>query len=321
MKIVIPKKFQKIFITGGAGFIGSHIAEELIKDKRKVVVFDNLSTGKKVFLKEVSKSSNLTFIKGDLLKLKEIDNALSADTDLVIHLAANTDVSKGYKDTSVDFNQTVVGTYNVLSSMQKIRLKNLVFFSTSMVYGNTGNKVAHEDFFPLQPVSIYGATKLSAENLINVFSKLFDMQVWIFRPANIIGDRSTHGVVGDFVHKLQKNQQNLEIIGNGSQTRSYVHIKDVTNAVFIALEKGKDPINVFNISSSSLTTVNEIAQLVVEEMKLKRVKISYTSAGLGWPGDSALIQIDSTRLKKIGWKEQYSSKDAVKQTIKEMLHK
>ncbi len=315
----IPKEYRKIFVTGGAGFIGSHIVDELIADGRMVVVFDNLSSGEKLFLKKSLSSKNLKLIKGDLLDKNSIAGALPKNTDLVIHLAANPDISKGIKDPTLDFNQTIIATFNLLQIMKAKEVKSLVYFSGSGVYGDLGNTYSREDLGPLFPISMYGASKLSAEGLISAFSHLFGIQSWILRPANIIGDRATHGVIFDFIGRLRRNPNELVILGDGLQSKSYVHISDVLRAVSIIVNKTKENINIFNLASTTFITVNEIAEIIIKEMALNKVLISHTEGRIGWPGDVAIVRIDSSKIRQVGWKEKYTSKTAVEKTVRDLL--
>lgn len=317
--MIIPKKFQKIFITGGAGFIGSHIVDILVRNGRAVTTFDNLSSGKKSFLVNCLHKSNFTFMQGDLLHPTQISRALDSDTDIVFHLASNPDISKGFEDPALDFRQTIIATFNLLREMKKKHIKNIVYFSGSGIYGNAGDVPTNENFSPLLPVSMYGASKLSAEAIISAFSHLYKIKAWIFRPANIIGNRATHGVIFDFINKLKKNPKYLKILGNGKQSKSYLYITDTLNAVFLAIQKTNNQINIFNIGSNSFITVNEIADMVIKAMQLKNVKISHTAGNVGWPGDIPVVRIDNSKLKELGWKEKYASREAVHRTINELL--
>ncbi|HEY4503960.1 MAG TPA: NAD-dependent epimerase/dehydratase family protein [Candidatus Paceibacterota bacterium] len=316
----ISKKYQKIFITGGAGFIGSHFADALVAEKRQVIVFDNLSSGKMKFLEKSLTHKNFKFIKGDLLNQGQISRAIPKDTDLVIHLAANPDISKGIKDPSLDFNQTIMATFNLLQEIKIKGIKNIVYFSGSGVYGDAGDTFTSESYGPLLPVSMYGASKLGAEGLISAFSNLFDIRAWIFRPANIIGDRATHGVIFDFINKLKKNPSELVILGDGKQSKSYIYISDVLNAVFLALKNtNKNRINIYNIASKSFINVNEIAECVIEAMRLKKVNIVHTKGKIGWVGDVAIVRIDSKKIRDIGWNEKFTSEMAVEKTSQDLL--
>lgn len=312
---------KKIFITGGAGFIGSHLVKALAKKNYEVTVFDNLTSGKKEFLTQSLTKRNVRLIVGGLLKKPFIENALDRDTDMVLHLAANPDISKGIADPSIDFNQTIVATFLLLRTMKEKKVKKLVYFSGSGVYGDVGKEYADENFGPLFPVSMYGASKLSAEALISAFSHLYGIQTWIFRPANIIGSNLTHGVVFDFIHKLKSNKKKLTILGDGLQSKSYLYISDLLNAVFLALNNSSELINVFNIASDNYITVNEIAKIIIQEMGLKNVEITHTQGKVGWPGDVPIVRINSKKLTKLGWNPRYTSKRAVEKTTKELLRK
>ena len=315
----LPKKFKKVFVSGGAGFIGSHFVDELVQEGKEVVVFDNLSSGKKEFLKKSISMPNFSLKMGDLLNPEDIAGAMPGDVDLVIHLAANPDISKGVKDPSLDFKQTIVATFNLLQVMKDKKIKHLIYFSGSGVYGDVGSVATNEKFGPLTPVSMYGGSKLSAEGLISAFSNLFGIQAWIFRPANIIGDRATHGVILDFVTRLNKDSSQLLILGDGKQSKSYVHVTDILKGVYLAVSKAHDRINIFNISSKTFITVNDIAKEVIGVMRLTKVKIEHTKGKIGWPGDVPIVRIDSGKLRKLGWKEGYSSREAVRKTAMDLL--
>lgn len=310
---------KTFFITGGAGFIGSHFTDILLDMGKEVIIFDNLSSGKLDFIKHHKKNPHLTFIKGDLLNQKQLASAINRNIDFVIHLAANPDISKGIEDPSVDYNQTIVATFNLLMEMKNKKVKKILFLSGSGVYGNVGDICTKEEFGPLLPVSMYGASKLSAEGLISAFSNLFKIKAWIFRPANIIGDRATHGVIFDFINKLKKNPSQLLILGDGNQSKSYLHISDVIDGIFLALGKSQDKINLFNIGSTSFITVNEIADIVIESMKLKDVAIKHTPGNIGWPGDVPIVRIDSKKLQDLGWNPRLSSGEAVKKTVLNLI--
>jgi len=258
-------------------------------------------------------------VRGDLLKINEIKQALSRDTDLIFHLAANPDISKGIEDPTLDFKQTIVATFNLLQVIREKKIKHLVYFSGSGVYGDVGKTYTAENFGPLMPVSMYGASKLSAEGMISAFCSLFGIKCWIFRPANIIGDRATHGVIFDFINKLKINPTKLLILGDGNQSKSYLYIDDVTRAVFLTLDKTNETINLFNIASNSFVTVNEIAEAVIKGMHLRNVKITHTSGKIGWPGDIPIVRIDNQKLNSLGWKPKYSSREAVIKTVAELL--
>lgn len=314
-----PKQYKKVFITGGAGFIGSHLTEILVNKGIAVTVFDNLSTGKYSYLKPFIGMKNFKFIKGDLLDQKLLNDSLKSDIDLVFHLAANADVSKGFKNPIIDFNNTIVSTFNLLQAIKGKGIKRIVYFSGSGVYGNAGKKYTREDYGPLIPESLYGATKLSAEALICSFSNLYGISSWIFRPANIIGRRQTHGVIYDFINKLKNNPRKLEILGDGNQSKSYVHVVDLLDAVFITLTKRNKGINIYNVSSNNFLTVNKIAKLVIKSLGLTKVSVTHTKGPSGWPGDVPVVRLDCSKLLKEGWSPKHTSIQAVRRTLEELL--
>lgn len=314
----LPKNVKKVFVTGGAGFIGSHLVDRLILDGKNVKVFDNLSSGKKEFLKKSSDNKNFRLIKGDLLKKDQLEKGLN-NTDIVFHLAANPDIAKGIEDPALDFNQTIVATFSLLQVMREKRIKKLVYFSGSGIYGDVGKSFTAENFGPLLPVSMYGASKLSAEGLISAFAHLYGIQCWIFRPANIIGSRATHGVVFDFINKLKRDKNKLLILGDGFQSKSYLYISDVLDAVSLGLKSGSELVNLFNIASKTYITVNEIAEIIIEKMRLDKVLISHTKGKIGWPGDVPIVRIENKKLEESGWSPGYSSRQAVEKTVDDLL--
>lgn len=316
---MLNKNFKTIFITGGAGFIGSHLADVLVQEKRKVTVFDNLSTGKKHFLSGCIKSKNFKFIKGDLLNKKLLSKSLPKETDVVFHLAANADVSKGFSNPQIDIDNTTISTFNLLEVMKDRGVKNIVFLSGSGVYGDVGQKLISENYGPLLPQSMYGATKLSAEGLICAYSNLFNFRSWILRPANIIGPRATHGVIFDFINKLKTDPSNLQILGDGLQSKSYVYVTDLLKAIMLVTKTNKKGIEIYNVSSDSFISVNSIANSIIKLMGLKKVRIERAKSKFGWPGDVPVIRLNTSNLKSTGWKAKYSSKAAVEKTVLDLI--
>lgn len=310
---------MKCLITGGAGFIGSHLSDYLLKEGHKVKVYDNLSGGSFSLLEHHKGDKNFQFVKADLEDLKTLKKE-SKGIDMVFHLAANPDISKGIKDPRLDFQQTVCNTFNLLLAMKENKIKRIFYTSGSGIYGDVGSTYTREDFGPLVPVSMYGASKLSAEALIFAFSNFYNIRVWILRPANIIGPRFTHGVVFDFINRLKKNSGRLEILGDGKQSKSYLYILDVIKAIDLVTKKAKKRINIFNIASNSYITVNEIADIVTEEMGIKPQR-SWSGGKIGWKGDVAKVRIDNGKIAKLGWKPKYNSFEAVRKTSRVTLGK
>lgn len=305
---------MKYFVTGGAGFIGSHLVDALIK-KDKVTVYDNLSSGKIEFIKHHLNNKRFNFIKSDLLNLKKLKRCL-AGYDAVFHLSANPDARLGIANTSLDLNQETIATYNVLEAMRSNRVKKIVFASSGTIYGETPVIPLPENYGPVLPISLYGAGKVASEGLISAFCHTFDMQAWIFRFANIIGGRATHGVIFDFINKLMKNNRVLEILGDGTQEKPYLYIDDCINGIIFGWENSKGKVNVFNLGCESSTDVTSIANIIVKEMGLKNVRYKYTGGDRGWAGDVPQVRFNCKKINALGWKARYSSEEAVKLAVK-----
>jgi len=259
-----------------------------------------------------------TFINGDLIDLKELKKEIIGH-DVVFHIAANPFVRLGEKKTRLDLEQGAIVTYNVLESMRVNDIKKIVFSSSSVVYAETPPISIPESYGPTLPISMYGAGKLAAEGLISAFCGTFGFQSWIFRFANIVGIRGTHGVIVDFIDKLRKNPKELEILGDGKQQKPYLYVSDVVDGMLHGFKHSKEQINLFNLGCDSNTTVTRIAEMVVEEMGLKDVKFKYTGGKRGWAGDVPRFQLDSAKINKIGWNEKYTSDEAVRKAIRETL--
>lgn len=310
---------MRYFVSGGAGFIGSHLVDRLV-DMGEVTVYDNLSSGKKEFIKHHLGRNSFQFIQADLLELDTLKKAMK-DHDAVFHTAANPEVRAGIEDTRLDLKQGTIITYNVLEAMRVNAIKKIVFASSSTVYGETPVKPIAEDYGPLQPISLYGASKLAGEGLITAFCHLFGMQAWIFRFANVVGARATHGVIFDFINKLRRNAKELEILGDGSQEKPYLHVDDCVDGFLYGFQHSNDQINVFNLGTPSSTEVSTIAQILVEEMGLQGVRFKYTGGDRGWPGDVPQVRYDTSKMERLGWKPRYTSDEAVRRGIREMLGK
>jgi UDP-glucose 4-epimerase len=309
---------MKVFVTGGAGFIGSHLVDKLIDERNVVTVYDNLSSGKKQYVQQHLKNDNFTFIKADLLNIKRVKKEIRGH-DAVFHLAANPHVRLGEKQTDIDLKYGAIATYNVLESMRTSNIKKIVFSSSSVVYGETSEKSLPETYGPALPISLYGAGKLASEGLISAFCGTFDFQAWIYRFANVVGIRCTHGVVSDFIDKLRKNPKELEILGDGKQQKPYLHVSDCVNAILFGFEHSNKSLNLFNIGCDTNTTVTRIAEIVTEEMGLKSVKFNYTGGMRGWKGDVPRFQLDASKINQLGWKAKYTSDDAIRKSINELL--
>ena len=310
---------MRVFVTGGAGFIGSHLVDTLIEKQNNVTVYDNLSSGKQKYISYHLDNKNFSFIKADLLDQNRLNNEIK-NHDVVFHISANPHVRLGEKQTDIDLKNETIATYNVLEAMRINNIKKIVFSSSSVVYGETQDISLPENYGPLLPISLYGAGKLGSEALISAFCGTFGFQAWIYRFANVVGSRGTHGVIVDFIDKLRKNSNELEILGDGKQRKPYLHVKDLVDAILFGYENSNEQINLFNLGCDTNTNVTNIAHMVVKEMGLSNVEFIYTGGKRGWAGDVPRFQLDSTKINRLGWKAKYSSDDAVRVSIKEILN-
>ena len=309
---------MRILVTGGAGFIGSHVVDRLINDGHEVVVIDNLSSGKIEFIEHHMNDEKFKFIKGDLLDFDLLKKVVK-NFNVVYHIAANPDVRLGASDTKVHMQQNVIATYNLLEAMRINGVRDIVFTSTSTVYGEAEKIPTPEDYGPLIPISLYGASKLAAEALITSYAHTFDMNAVIYRFANIIGPRSTHGVIYDFIMKLRKNPKELEILGDGTQTKSYLYVEDCVDAILFGYENRRVAVEIFNIGSEDWINVRKIADIVVEEMNLKNVQYKFTGGKRGWKGDVPKMLLSIKKMKSYGWRPKRNSEESVRLTARSLL--
>jgi len=313
----------KILVTGGAGCIGSELVGRLLKEGNDVIVYDDFSTGKKEHLYEFKKNTKLKIVKGDIIDFKKLSK-YAKNVDTVFHLAANSTVKFKENDPTEDIlNINVTGTYNVLEAMRRGKARKIIFSSTSAVYGDTP-EIPSTEKAPLMPISMYGATKASGEHLIHAYCNLFDMKCWIFRFANIVGGKSRKSgttIVPDFINKLRKNRNELEILGNGLQEKSYMTVDDCIDAMLFCYNKSRDEINIFNIGTGDVVTVTEIAEIIVKEMNLSKVEYRYTGGDRGWPGDMPQAILDITKLTCLGWRVKHKSRDSVSLAVKDAIRK
>ncbi len=320
---------NRVVITGGAGFIGSHILDYLVENRlaKEVIVIDNLSSGSIDNIAVHINKKYLTFVKADLKYVDEQWLEHIKNADMVIHMAANPEVRVSVVNPYIHFNENLVTTFNILEACRRGGAKALVFASSSTVYGDAKIIPTPENYQPLEPISIYGAVKLAAEYLCITYSKLYGIKSLIIRYANIIGPRSTHGVIVDFINKLKQNPRELEILGDGTQKKSYLHVYDAVNAtLFLALKVLPTAIDydIYNVGNDDWITVREIANIVVEEMGLSNVNYIFrlaTTDGRGWLGDVKFMLLDISKLKSKGWKPSMNSYTAVRKTVRQLLKK
>ncbi|MDD5317236.1 MAG: NAD-dependent epimerase/dehydratase family protein [Candidatus ainarchaeum sp.] len=308
---------ERILVTGGAGFIGSELCARLLARGNEVVCFDNFSSGKEEFIAPMMKNKKFKLIRGDMLKPAEVARALGG-CRAVIHLAANPDVRLGQSDTRVHFEQNVVATFNLLEAMKAGGQEHIVFASSSVVYGAAKVMPTPEGYGPLLPVSLYGASKLACEAMVSAYSDNFGFSATLLRYANVIG-RHAHGVTRDFRMKLEKDPSRLEILGDGTQTKSYLHVSDCVEATILAAEN-TEKVEAFNVGSEDKLNVKDIADIVSGEMGLRGVKYEFTG-GQAWKGDIRLMLLSIEKMGKLGWKPRMGSREAVQKAVREMLGK
>jgi UDP-glucose 4-epimerase len=304
----------KYFITGGAGFIGSSLADRLAADENnKIVIYDNLSTGLDNFLTNLRAKENVSIIKGDLLDTELLGQSM-AGVDMVFHLAANADVRFGTERPGRDLEQNTIATFNVLEAMRKNGVNKIGFSSTGSVYGEAKVIPTPEDGpFPVQ-TSLYGASKLAGEGLIAAYCEGYGFQSWIFRFVSILGERYTHGHVFDFYQKLLENPKELYVLGNGKQRKSYLYIQDCINAILLAVEKADDKVNIFNLGTNEYCEVNNSISWITEELGLQP-ELKYSGGERGWIGDNPFIYLDCSKIRNLGWTPKLTIREAVINTL------
>ncbi|MEM5811471.1 MAG: NAD-dependent epimerase/dehydratase family protein [Candidatus Aenigmatarchaeota archaeon] len=308
---------MRILVTGGAGFIGSHLVDRLIKEGNEVIVIDNLSSGKKENIQAHFSNPNFKFYQLDLVK-DEISYYFK-NIDEVWHLAANSDVRSALKNTRIDIEQNILATYNVLEAMRKNNVRKIFFTSSSTVYGEAKVIPTPENHSTLIPISLYGASKLACEALISAYCHMFDMKAIIFRIANVIGPRMTHGVIYDFINKLRKNPNELEILGNGNQKKSYIYIDDCIDAMILIAKKCNSNFEIFNIGSEDWIEVRKIAEIICKNLGLNP-NFKFTGGERGWPGDVSLMLLDISKAKSFGWHPKTEIIDAIEKTIQNSIY-
>jgi UDP-glucose 4-epimerase len=304
------------FIAGGAGFIGSHMARHLLeRPEARVTVYDNFSSGRAWHLPA---DCRLTIIREDLKNLKPLTESI-AGSDVVFHFASNPDIAKAATQPDIDFWEGTFLTQNLLEAMRIAGVPQLIYASGSGVYGDTGETAVGETHSPLLPVSTYGASKLACEALICSYTHMFDLRGVAFRFANVVGPRQTHGVAYDFIGRLLKNPFRLEILGDGRQSKSYIHVDDVVSALLLLLDRGWNGFDVFNVATLDYVTVRQIADLVVNRLGLSGVTYSYTGGSRGWKGDVPVVRFDTTKLRRLGWTNRRTSAEALAESVDSMI--
>ena len=309
---------MKYFVTGGAGFIGSNLTDRLLQNGDEVVVYDNFSTGLEEFLSKASKSKRFTLKRGDNLDLAALTQAM-AGCDFVFHLAANADVRFGTEHPRKDLEQNTIATFNVLEAMRVNGIRKIAFSSTGSIYGEARVIPTPEDApFPVQ-TSLYGASKLSGEGMIQAYCEGFGFQAWIFRFVSILGERYTHGHVFDFYKKLLANPRELAVLGNGCQKKSYLYIQDCLDAIFFSIDQFTDKVNILNLGTNEYCQVNDSIGWIAGYLGLKP-KLVYSGGDRGWIGDNPFIFLDTAKINQAGWKPKLTIKEGIIKTLEFLVN-
>lgn len=305
---------KKVFVTGAAGFIGSNLVDRLLNDGYEVVGFDNLSTGKLNFLENALEYATFTFITGDNLNLEDLTESMIG-CDIVFHLAANADVRFGLDHPSKDLNQNTIATFNVLEAMRRNGIRRIVFSSTGSVYGESNVIPTPEDVsFPIQ-TSLYGASKVAGECLIQAYCEGYGFESYIFRFVSILGERYTHGHVFDFYKQLIDHPDYLNVLGDGTQKKSYLYVQDCIDAIIHALKLDtKNKVNIYNLGTNEYVEVNDSVRFITKHLGLNP-KINYSGGNKGWVGDNPLIFLDTKKIRNTGWNSKLTIENGIISTL------
>lgn len=308
---------MRALVTGGAGFIGTHLVERLLNENYEVICVDNFTLGKRENVDKFINDPNYKFYKIDINDVETFCDTLKDENiDIVYHLAANSDIQKGGKNPAVDYEDTFNTTYGVLELMRRKGIKNLFFSSTSAIYGDESDKMLSEDLGGLLPISYYGGAKYASENFISSYSYMNEFNTMIFRFPNVIGPNLTHGVIYDFTKKLQANPNELVILGNGTQTKPYIYVLDLIDCIMYMTKEISKGVHIYNVGVETATSVTTIANIVCEVLGYENVEYKYTGGNVGWKGDVPKFQYDLTKIHNAGWHANYTSDDAVRETVK-----
>jgi UDP-glucose 4-epimerase len=313
---------MNVLIVGGAGFIGSHFTDRLLSDPAtgRVTLFDNFTSGREWHFEHHLGDDRLRVVRGDVADLEDLCAAM-AGHDTVIHLASNPDIAKAMSDPRVDFDQGTALTFHVVEAARRSGVVELLYASGSGVYGDIGEVEAHEDHGPLVPTSTYGASKLAGEALLSSYSAMFGLRASAFRFGNVVGPRQTHGVGFDFVRRLRRRPDVLEILGDGRQSKSYVHVDDVVSAVLHMSRTRQSAFEVFNVATGDYITVTEIAHLAAEVVGLPPGSTTFVYSGgdRGWKGDVPIVRLSTSRIQERGWRCERRCREALRDSMRSML--
>ncbi len=310
---------MKTLVTGGAGFIGSHLIDKLLEKDHIVTCIDNFTLGSRNNLQNALTNKNFQLEEFDLLNLDDLNKFFETqDFEFVYHLAANSDIQKGTESTTTDLEKTFMTTYNILESMRKNNVNKILFTSSSAIFGKHKGPIG--EYAALNPESLYGAGKSASESYIHAFSSLYDIKSWIIRLSNTVGKRLTHGIIFDFLNKIKDNENELKVLGDGKQAKPYMYVDDLIDCILFVIDNANEKINTFNVGPEDKITVEEIAKLTIKTHG-KNQKISYTGGSSGWKGDIPTYLQDTKKIKSLGWEPRYNSKQAIIKALKDLeLH-
>jgi UDP-glucose 4-epimerase len=318
----IRMKQKRFFIVGGAGFIGSHFVDRLLGDPEVpgVTIYDNFSSGREWHHAHHLRDPRFRVERGDVKDFGRLKSAMEGH-DVVIHLASNPDIARAATEPDIDFREGTFLTNHVVEAMRLTCARTILYASGSGIYGDLGETAAQEDQGPLIPVSTYGASKLAGEALISSYSYMFEITGRVFRFGNVVGPHQTHGVGFDFIRQLLRTPNRLRILGDGTQSKSYIHVNDVVNAVLAAMERTEAAFRAYNVATGDYITVREIAELAVEVVGLRpeTVTFEFTGGNRGWKGDVPIVRLNTDRIRSLGWTCGLKTRDALRASMQSML--
>ena len=308
---------SRYFVSGGGGFIGSHMVRRLLQASgASVVVYDNFSSGRPWHLPD--EDDRLRIVRADMKELAPLTEAIMG-TEVVFHFASNPDIARAAREPDIDFWEGTYLMQNLLEAMRTAGVRRILYASGSGVYGDTGTTPVTEDYSPLEPISTYGASKLACEALLCAYCHMFELEGIAFRFANVVGPRQTHGVAYDFIRRLLLDPRQLEILGDGTQSKSYIHVDDVLDALLLLNDRQWQGFQVYNVATEDYVTVRQIADLVTEQLNLTGVEYTFAGGTRGWKGDVPIVRFDTTKLRKLGWTNRRTSVEALRDAIDSMI--
>lgn len=313
--------FKTYCLIGGAGFLGSHFVDALLEQNeiQKVTIYDNFSSGQEWHYQHHLSHPHFSVIKGDVKDFNQLKQAMIGH-EVVMHFASNPDIARAIKEPTIDFEEGIYLTSQVLEAARLTKIKRVIYISGSGVYGDVGSVESHESDGSLFPISTYGASKLAGEAFLSSYCHMFGMTGCAFRCANIVGPRQTHGVGYDFVRNLLKNPHSLTILGNGLQSKSYIYVDDVVGAVFLINKVMKERFEIYNVGTNDYITVLEIAKIVMDCLKIQNpVEFKFTGGDRGWMGDVPIVRLNTDKIRSLGWISKRNSAQAVYDSVQAII--